>query len=193
VNFIHFLKGIFPLRLLKSDSSSNDRLLGGLGTTLDSMDALLKAVKNETKVSMAVDTIPIRELELGIPIDPSVPIEVRRASIIARMREQSRPITKPDLIIAVRAFGIILDIQNDRSNSVMQLVVLSPEGIPAGIDQLEVFIEELCRAHVGKTWAFNYSEAVSEVSGWLEATQHVAYACPIPREGLYPSYSLYPC
>ncbi|WP_010502826.1 putative phage tail protein [Paenibacillus elgii] len=157
MNFSSFLMSFFPHRWLNPKLHGNRKLFEGIGKTLDQMNDLLQQVKNESRVLTAVDTIPLREDEYGIPSDPSIPLDIRRSSIIARMREQARPITKEDLLNALRSYGLEVEIANIPGQSIMKIRILSPYGEPPGFQQIQEFVEGATRAHVGKEWEFSYT------------------------------------
>ncbi|MBU7314043.1 putative phage tail protein [Paenibacillus oleatilyticus] len=157
MNFSSFLMSFFPHRWLNPKHPGNKKLFEGLGKTLDQMNNLLQQVKNESRVLTAVDTIPLREDEYGIPSDPSIPLDIRRSSIIARMREQARPITKEDLLNALRSYGLEAEITTIPGQSIMKIRIISPYGEPPGFKQIQEFVEEVTRAHVGKEWIFSYT------------------------------------
>ncbi|MGF9912748.1 putative phage tail protein [Paenibacillus ehimensis] len=156
MNFSSLLARFFPHRWLNPKLSGNQKLFEGLGKTLDQMNALLQQVKNESRVLTAIDTIPLREDEYGIPSDPSIPLDIRRSSIIARMREQARPITKDDLLNALRSYGLEAEITTIPGQSIMKIRIISPYGEPPGFQQIQEFVEEVTRAHVGKEWQYSY-------------------------------------
>jgi hypothetical protein len=156
MGFKEFLLAIFPRRWLNPNAPGVIRLLGGLGASLDEYDSLVKQVKHEIRVSTAVETIPAREVEYGLPVDPSLPIETRRANIIARKRERGGPVTKDDLVNMLRAYGLEVTILNDYNHAVMKIHVESPPGEPPGFRQIQAFVENVCRAHVGKEWELSY-------------------------------------
>jgi hypothetical protein len=173
MSFKSFIEGFFPRRWFDTRLPGNQKLFSGLGATLDWLNDLTQQVKNESRVLTSVDTIPIREDELGITSDPSVPIEVRRSGIIARMREQSRPVTKEDLANSLQSYGITVDIQNDYASSIMHIRILNVNGVPAGYQQIQEFIREVVRAHVEVQFTFRYimiSEAEAMTISQIEST-----------------------
>ncbi|OXM84614.1 putative phage tail protein [Paenibacillus rigui] len=168
-----FLQGFFPHRWLNKKGTGNIRLFNGLGTTLDWANSFVILVRNESRVLTAVDTIPLREKELGITSDPSVQIDVRRSGIIARMREQSRPMTAEDLATALQSYGIVVSIQHDYANYKMFIKILNVNGVPEGYPQIQAFIREVVRAHVEVIFQFRYltiAETESMTISQIEAT-----------------------
>jgi len=156
LGFKLFLLSFFPHRWLDLKGQGNQRLFGGLGTVLDKYDALVNQVKQEMRVSTAVETIPIRETEYGIPINPAVSLDVRRANIIAIMREPGGPMTKSDLINALRSYGIEVTIENIFNLSEMWIRTNPSYTDVFGFDQITAFVERVTRAHVGKVWVMPF-------------------------------------
>lgn len=157
MGFKDFLLSFFPHRWLDPKSAGNIRLFGGLGLVLDQYDALVSQVKQEMRVSTAVDSIPFREAEYGLPVNPSLPLGVRRSNIMAKMRERGGPITKPDLLNALDAYGIKATLENDYENSVMWIRIDPDYTDVSDFGQIAAFVERVTRAHVGKVWAIPFS------------------------------------
>lgn len=152
--FKDFLFSFFPHRWLNPKAPGVIRLLGGIGATLDEIFDLAKQVQNEMRIATAVATIPDRETEFGIPVDPIIPIEIRRASLIAREREKGGSITSLDIIAALGVYGVNVTIQNN-PNIYEMLIRMDPESVDVpGFTQMNVYLERARRAHVGKVWAF---------------------------------------
>lgn len=156
MGFSSFLQGFIPKRWLDTKLPGNVRLFNGLGATLDWINDLLQQVKRESRVLTAIETIPIREKEHGMSPDPSIPIDVRRASIIARQREQSRPLTKADLKTSLQSYGVVVDITNDPANSTMTFKILNVNGVPVGYQQVQEYLRQAVRAHVEVIFMFRY-------------------------------------
>ncbi|MCP1306477.1 putative phage tail protein [Paenibacillus tyrfis] len=185
MNFSSFLMSFFPHRWLNPKLHGNKKMFEGLGKTLDQMNDLLQQVKNESRVLTAVDTISLREDEYGIPSDPSIPLDIRRSSIIARMREQARPITKDDLLNALRSYGLEAEITNIPGQSLMKIKIVSPYGEPSGFQQIQEFVEEVTRAHVGKEWEFSHVrhyELEPFTHAQMEGKTHAYYETHLPSK-----------
>jgi hypothetical protein len=151
MSFSDFLKSFFPHRWLEKDKPGNLRLFTGLDTTLDLFEAMVNKVKQESRILTAFDSIPIREAEYGIPINPLLSIESRRGNILARKQERSGPITKDDLIQAIKsAYGIDISIEHDYNNYIMYIQIENTLGIPDCLEQMQAYIESVCRAHIEK-------------------------------------------
>lgn len=157
MGFREFLLSFFPHRWLDLKGTGNTRLFGGLGMVLDDLDAKVTSIKAESIVRTAVESIPVREVEYGLPINPALPLEVRRSNIIAKKRERGGPITKPDLLNALRAYGIEATIENDYSHSVMWIRINPDYTDVSDFSQITAFVERVTRAHVGKVWAIPFS------------------------------------
>lgn len=157
MGFKDFILVIFPHRWLDLKGPGNIRLFGGLGAALDEIDALIKQVRQEMRVSTAIESIPTRESEYGLPIDSSQTLSTRRATILNKMKERRGPISKDELIKALRTYGIEVTIQNVHNQHVMKIRIVSTHGEPEGFAQIQAFVENTCRAHVGKEWEFTYT------------------------------------
>ncbi|MCG9966876.1 YmfQ family protein [Pelotomaculum terephthalicicum JT] len=113
-------------------------------------------MKQEARVSAAVESIPTRETEYGLAIDPSLTIATRRANILNKMKKRGGPIKKEDLIEALRTYGIEATIQNFYNLHVMKIRISGVRGVPDDFEKIQSFVESICRAHVGKGWEFTY-------------------------------------
>ena len=165
MEFKDFLVAIFPHRWLNPGAPGNTRLFTGLGVVLDQMDDLVNQIQKEMLISTAVETIPAREAEYGLPIDPSLTLATRRANLINKKRERGGPINKDELIKTLRTYGIEAMIQNIHSLHVMKIKIVSTKGEPDNFTQIKQLVEGITRAHVGKEWEFSYT-AYGEIMGW---------------------------
>ncbi|AFS78514.1 hypothetical protein DUF2313 [Gottschalkia acidurici 9a] len=153
--FKDFLLSFFPHRSIDPDHPNNIRFFGKLSNVFNYIEKLVIQVKKESDISTATYSISAREEEAGIVSDTSLSIELRRANILAHKRKSDGSITKEELINALRAFGIEVSITNVSTQHLMKLNILKPYGVPDNLEHIQAFVEEVCRAHVGKEWTFN--------------------------------------
>lgn len=165
MGFKEFLIAIFPHRWIDTKAPGNTKLFSGLGAILDQVDGLVNQARQEMRVSTAVETIPTREVEYGLPIDPSQTLATRRANLINKMREKGGAVNKDDLIKMLRTYGIEATIQNIHELYVMKIRIVSTKGEPENFAQIQAFVEGVTRAHVGKEWEFTYT-TYGELLGW---------------------------
>lgn len=166
-----FLQNHFPHRWLNPKKTGNIRLLGGIGQTLDYYYNFTKSLLNEMRINTAVDTIPLLESEFGVSSDPALSIEARRGNILVRKQERGGPLTKDNLTQAIKkAYGIDISIQHDFNNYVMTIQIENTLGKPDCLEQMQAYIEEACRAHVGKVFKLRYLR-VKEIHNALTINQ----------------------
>lgn len=168
-----FIQSMIPRSFLNMDLPGNIRLFTWLGNSLDWVSDLVNKVKVESRVLTAVDTIPTRESEFGIVSDPSILIEIRRASIIARMRDQCRPVTKNDLLNSIASYGVTANLKNNYAESIMTIIISTPPGLPTGFEQMKSFVREFTRSHVEIAYEYRYlmiAEVEAMTVAEIEAT-----------------------
>lgn len=104
MGFKEFLLNFIPHRWLDKNSSGTIRLFQGLGQALDYVMSLVDMVKKESRVKTAVNSLGIREVEHGLPVDQAMDIETRRNRILAKKREQGGPVNTQDFESALGMF-----------------------------------------------------------------------------------------
>lgn len=152
MGFMDFLLNMFPHRWLKRDAPGTLRLFKGLGAVLDLYYSKVRQVEQEADVRTAVYSLPERETEYGLNIDPSLPLEARRNRLIVRMREEGGPTNK-------KAFESALTMMLGVPTKVIthpteQSVIYEYEetGKLVNVAAADEYIRRNKRAHIGHTF-----------------------------------------
>ncbi|MCI1696458.1 putative phage tail protein [Aneurinibacillus aneurinilyticus] len=152
MGFMDFLFNMFPHRWLKRDAPGTFRFFIGLGNVLDKYDEMVKQVEREADVRTAVLTLPEREGEYGLNIDPSLPLDVRRNRLIVRMGEEGGPTNKKDfeaaLTMLLGAPTKIITYPNEHA----VIYECENNGQPINISNANEYILRNKRAHVGHSY-----------------------------------------
>lgn len=160
MGFMDFLFNMFPHRWLKRDAPGTFRFFIGLGNVLDKYDEMVKQVEREADVRTAVLTLPEREAEHELNIDPSLPLDVRRSRLIARMQEEGGPTPKKEFeksltFLANTPTRIINHINEE-------YVTIEFDNVQQEInfDVIEEYIKRNKRAHVGHSYNGGLSASI---------------------------------
>lgn len=166
--FKDFLLSFFPHRWLNPNHPNNLKFFEGLSNSLDYVNGLIDSVSLESNIVTATDLIVLYEKEYNITTDTALPIEIRRANILAQKRKLNNPITKQDLISILETAGLTVDITNIRDQYRMNIKILSPHGTPSNFEQVKDLVEKITRAHIEKVYEFTYSTN-AELSNYTHA------------------------
>lgn len=175
--FIDFLYQHFPHRWLNSKAQGTNRLLNGLGKSLNYAAIWIDILKRNNSVQTANEIITELENEYGLVVNPSYDIHFRRQRITARMRIQDSPVTKNDLTAMIEALGFInCTIKNELNEYRMSVCFDLPEESSNKISEALELLNENVRAHIAfLIYALISSAAKNKNKGILHRLVFSAY------------------
>jgi hypothetical protein len=176
MSFLSFLLSFIPHRWIDTTHINNQRLFGGLASFFEWINGFVDGVRNNANIYTAAEILPELESEYGLSISPALPIETRRANIIAKMQQQDTPTILSDFIKAISLYGITITVVNDYANSIMTIYIKNYNGNRELLTQIQTLAESILRAHIGKDWVIQYIENIG-IQNSMTAAGFEPYQC----------------
>lgn len=155
--FTEVMLSYFPHRWLDPKAPGVNRLIGGIGKTFGRWHPdYIGNIKAQQSVASAGEGLYYWENQLGIKPNPLLPLETRRANVLARMMNRGGPFTKHLLEQALLSYGATVEVTQDPANYTVTVKVLEPRGTPQFLAEMQEYTREVVHAHLGIEWELSF-------------------------------------